>query len=187
VGKSELVGGGEMMKCPMCGTELLEHPANRCLDARVAEKVMGYRWYKNSKQDNFSFLLSDKKAKSNNEGIRPNYPLNGFYKGWDNDKLVLDQSPKNWNKDFPSIPPFSTDISAAWEVLFQLRKNDKYWSPTIKWNDDDGDSEGWWEVQIDYFGDGERDYKFLEANAITNEEIPLAICRAALLAVAEAI
>jgi hypothetical protein len=29
------------MNCPTCGIDVLEHPANRCLDAWVAEKILG--------------------------------------------------------------------------------------------------------------------------------------------------
>ena len=31
------------MNCPSCGISIDQHPANRCLDACVAEKVMGLR------------------------------------------------------------------------------------------------------------------------------------------------
>jgi hypothetical protein len=36
--------GGEYVnnKCPTCGISVSEHPANRCMDAWVAEKVMGW-------------------------------------------------------------------------------------------------------------------------------------------------
>jgi hypothetical protein len=34
----------EEVKCPYCGTAILDHPADRCLNSWVAEKVMGYHY-----------------------------------------------------------------------------------------------------------------------------------------------
>ncbi len=31
------------MNCPTCGIDIDQHPANRCMDAWVAEKVMGWK------------------------------------------------------------------------------------------------------------------------------------------------
>lgn len=43
------------MTCPNCQTELDKHPANRCMDAWVAEFVLGYRREKTPKDANGEF------------------------------------------------------------------------------------------------------------------------------------
>lgn len=82
--------------CPTCGVALLEHPANRCLDAWVAEKVMGLKpctaW------SLFHWSMSG--------GEYIHHPESCSYN----------------NKCYPAeqCPHYSNDISAAWEVVEKI-------------------------------------------------------------------
>lgn len=78
--------------------------------------------------------------------------------------------------------PYSTDIAAAWEVIEQIRKLDKHWSPGINWDDDDGDGNPMWVASFTYYGDDKNQF---QQNEVWSKSAPLAICRAALLAVME--
>lgn len=119
------------------------------LDALVAEKVMGYRW-----------SLYD----------GPRWEVIGIERGPEKAVLVLPAS--NWRdadssveRSKPCIPVYSTDITAAWEVVEKVA---------------DGDTcrlmyeHGHWEAsfqQGDFWA--------------TDTSAPLAICRAALRVVGE--
>jgi hypothetical protein len=77
------------------------------------------------------------------------------------------------------LPHYSTDISAAWQVLEQLRDPSEsepdFWSIT-----DAGIEQGWIVENIWAHHDGD-----IPNFAVQAETAPLAICRAALLAVLE--
>jgi hypothetical protein len=84
--------------------------------------------------------------------------------------------------EFRLVPKFSTDIAAAWEVIERIREIDEYWCPYIHWDDDDGEGNPMWVVSFNYFGEDESQFKVAEAQ---DKSAPVAICRAALLAVME--
>lgn len=66
------------------------------------------------------------------------------------------------------IKPFSSDISAAWQVVEKLNSNPKNVCVDV-WHDESG-----WYCSVHFIGDTEADKA---------DTAPLAICRAALLAV----
>ncbi len=78
------------MKCPHCQTEVDEHEANRCLDAWVAEAVMGWQ-------------------------IRNNPDIPSIVEYWDG-TLLTGLKYEYWREP----PYFSDDIAAAWEVVEKL-------------------------------------------------------------------
>jgi len=80
------------MNCPRCETEIDEHEANRCLDAWVAEAVMG--WHKFEKMG------------SSYRGVRMCKTCG---------RLELDN--EHWNADSPN---YSSDIADAWKVAGKM-------------------------------------------------------------------
>ena len=80
-----------MLTCPVCGLKILEHPANRCLDALVAEKVMGWR------RDTYYIQVGTTKSETR-EGL---FGPAGI--------RFVDQ-----------YPEYTTDIAAAWDVVDKL-------------------------------------------------------------------
>jgi len=83
----------------------------------------------------------------------------------------------HYGGDRPSVKDYSTEIEDAWEIFTCLRNQDAHWCPSIFWDDDDGLSDGYWNVSIYYYGENEDEFKSFGAYADT---APLAICRAAL-------
>jgi hypothetical protein len=79
-----------------------------------------------------------------------------------------------------TFPFFSKDVSAAWKVVEKVQQIDPHWSPGINWDDDDGDGNPMWIASFTYYGEDEKDFK---VNEVWDKSAPLAICRAALLAV----
>ena len=78
------------MNCPHCNTRIDEHEANRCLDAWVAEAVMGWK-------------------------IRNNPDIPSIVEYWDG-TLLTGLKYEYWREP----PYFSDDIAAAWEVVGRL-------------------------------------------------------------------
>jgi len=104
--------------CPTCGTELLEHPANRCLDAWVAVAVMKWiPWVE--QRGKYQYVVWQKPNKSapwygsqNPEAQRERYsPLIKF----DPHKHIE-----------AGLHKFSTDIAAAWEVVNEVTSKGFY-------------------------------------------------------------
>jgi hypothetical protein len=138
--------------------EVLDVSAGRELDALVAEKVMGwvYREYwgqlvpsEHLDAPMWSEWAQDKSGDVCRHPINrmPNIPYRG---------------------DKPWIPEYSTDISAAWEVV---EKNKEYWFFLMY----SADMKQWWcEYRVNK-----------QKGRVTADTAPLAICRAALLAMSE--
>jgi hypothetical protein len=80
------------------------------------------------------------------------------------------------------FPSYTTDIAAAWEVVEKMKSLG--WSITILWdnnNENPGEPHNYiWLVELNYYTDNVSDFK-----NFYNEDLfaPIAICRAALLAV----
>ena len=125
------------MKCPTCGIPILEHPANRCLDTWVAEKVM---------RDNTDRFI---------------------WKRYGKPDCIQ-------SEEYGGPQEYSTDIAAAWQVVEKI-KNTPYLYPQLRY------SHSW------VFGiwrnnpNTNKDYGWLAE--VYADTAPLAICRAALLAV----
>ena len=91
-----------MMNCPRCNVHIDEHPASPCLNAWVAEAVMGFKKY----------IFPGQNPKSL----------------WD-DRDVFDRlikmgfTHKDTAGNTVRVPPFSTSIAAAWEVVKKLNQS----------------------------------------------------------------
>ena len=90
------------LSCPHCETEIDEHEASRCLDAWVAEEVMGLCGH---------YLLMDVRGEDDGDYItwtckfcEEEFRGLSFGKGWKN----------------PHLHNYSTSIAAAWEVVERL-------------------------------------------------------------------
>jgi hypothetical protein len=95
----------------------LTHPAGRELDALVAEKVMGWRWWIHYHTDSCRSLYVAQSSK------------NGYHKEWDGTHLAED------NRDFACAQEFTTDASADCVVLKHVVAN---------WNREDRVSLDYW-------------------------------------------
>jgi hypothetical protein len=131
--------------------EIMKLEAGRELDALVAEKVMGWQWF-----DHTGYA------------IRYFRPPNRFNYG-----AIAEGKEINY---LESLPHYSTDIAAAWEVAEKLGNWHGFDFLVIKAAGNDLWCAGWYE----FYGD---DYETRAADEA--ETVPLAICRAALLAAME--
>ena len=149
------------MNCPNCGIDIREHPANRCMDSWIAEKVMGLvpcdAW------DLFHWSISG--------GEYIHHP----------------EMCKCDNKCYPTkaCPGYSTDISAAWEVAEKMKLSilpleTGYFAGIYDIENEYFDAD--MGIIDGHFGSGYAGMRDICATAPTPE---LAICRAALLAVME--
>jgi hypothetical protein len=132
---------------------IMKLKAGRALNALVAERVMG--------------LTADKK----------HCPYCGS-EMWIGALRSRCSSCSEWRYGW--YKNYSDDIAAAWEVIERIREIDEYWCPDIHWDDDDGEGNPMWVVSFNYFGEDESQFKVAEAQ---DKSAPLAICRAALIAV----
>lgn len=100
------------MNCLVCGVSIDKHPANGCLDAWIAEKVMGGKWVR-WHDTNYSDLSTED--------------------GWVHATIILPKDfdflcPPDYVEDtgecprtrFGWIPEYSTDIAAAWEIVERM-------------------------------------------------------------------
>jgi hypothetical protein len=83
---------------------------------------------------------------------------------------------------YSSVKNYSADITFAWEVVEKIKSWGEGWCPQIYWDDNDGLEPGDWVVEFNKYWKLKNDYRHCEAIADT---APLAICRAALVAVNE--
>lgn len=84
-------------------------PAGRELDALVAEKVMGRRWFTFIRD---SYLLDPGAAAS--ICFRGSSWTEGKHAQWDSECGILT------DLKFQRVPDYSTDIAAAWEVVLKM-------------------------------------------------------------------
>ena len=145
----------------MTRDDILKMEVGREMDALVAEKVM--EW----KRAHYDYVFWQQTAAE---------PLLRYCSS----TLIMNNGDEIPNYYQPFHP--SRDIAAAWEVVKQFRDKDSRWCPSIFWDDDDGLSVGYWNADFTYYGDTSEEFKSDEAIGGT---APLAICRAALLAVME--
>lgn len=89
-----------------------ETKRGRELDAEVAEKVMGFRWWENS-ANGLCYLLRETPRRSRNEAT------NAI---WVECAAQPVDFARRWYSD--GVPCFSTDIAAAWLVVEKLRGMD---------------------------------------------------------------
>jgi hypothetical protein len=141
----------------MIRDEILNMPAGKEIDALIAEKVMG--WHKADHHGRECWLDANKGYQ---RGIASG---NGFED--DEDFHLL-----HWHP--------SESILWAWEVIEKMQEIDSHWSPGVNWDDDDGDGNPMWVASFTYYGESEKDFR---VNEVWDKSAPLAICRAALLAV----
>lgn len=134
-----------------------EEVARQELDVLVAEKVMGYTWTPMTDAGD-SETWSGHATLLNPEGKTRAQ------------RWKKDGSLSTWCCDCPELPRFSTDISAAWQVVDKLRSQGRFMSIAILGDGvhvslDGGAGGGW------------------HGGTYREETAPLAICRAALKAV----
>jgi hypothetical protein len=141
----------------MTRDEILNMPAGKEIDALIAEKVMG--WHKGDSYGREVWLDTDERYQ---RGIARE---NGFED--DEDFHLL-----HWHP--------SESILWAWEVIEKMQEIDSHWSPGVNWDDDDGDGNPMWVASFTYYGEDESQF---QQNEVWDKSAPLAICRAALLAV----
>jgi hypothetical protein len=97
------------------------------------------------------------------------------------DELVAEKVMQKWqgHAAYGLFNP-STIMPDAWRVVEKIMEIDSHWSPGINWDDDDGDGNPMWCANFTYYGESGKDYRL---NEVWDKSAPLAICRAALLAV----
>ena len=136
-------------------------PAGRQLDALVAEKVMGYVWRTAGTEESFGRLLVESPISLPMASMTE--PSNGV------EPLRIDA--------FGSVLSYSTNIAAAWLVVEKLIADGWFIDMT---------HEGTWRVRLTKHFPMKRGkwQPSLEPEAVLDVSLPLAICRAALKAVA---
>jgi hypothetical protein len=140
----------------MTPEEIERMPAGRELDALIAEKVMGFKW-RTSKHSGYRYLFP------------PGHRSNLFTDSIGNEPLYGD-----WDD---CVPAYSTDIAAAWQVVEKLcadAHNFSFDSGAFGPGSD-------WQNKIDKWTVCFDDYTTVEVHSYA-PTMPLAICRAALLA-----
>lgn len=156
------------MNCPTCGLDIDEHPANRCLDAWVAEEVMGLNvvsrdWpcgygpdcghYEASMQAEARYSWYTEKGPVYWEDVHGN----GW--GWppwvdeDHGDLIACVEP---------VPFYSTHIVAAWDAV----EKTKLFELNLLWYDGRN-----WVILA---------YEYLALEVAQAPSVALAICRAVL-------
>jgi hypothetical protein len=133
--------------------EILAMEPGRELDKLIAEQVMGWSIYRFDKDvpERCYYMLVDK---SFDPVVDDGY--------WNAGERKTEEEAWNDNR------PFSTDISAAWEVVMHLKS--KYWYFMLS-----DENEGW---EASFYWDPHR-----PAFEAVSSDAPQAICKAALLAV----
>jgi len=140
--------------CPTCGISVLEHPANRCLDSWVAEKVM--RW------ERIKYF-----------GCAP---ITDSWVGfWDGEWFRWIERPQPDDEEAYKLWSPSTDLANAWEVVEKLGYN---WTLTrdVGKCGNDYETVGDMTYRFIYAAPG------MPMEGIVAETPMLAVCRAALLA-----
>ena len=134
----------------MTKAEILALQPGRELDALVAERLFNARWWKSNATGKRALFMPDRKHGD---------WFTSFAAG--TESLCRD-----W--EYP-VPPCSTDIAAAWQVVEGLRPEYGFWI-----DGDDG-----YVVEFQHGMPAMADYRHGRASALT---APEAICKAALLA-----
>jgi hypothetical protein len=155
-----------MNKCPRCGLEIIEHPANRCLDAWIAEAVTGWKAKHQEDKCNGEYFIRCGACGEYGHG-------NCFGDGRGAVQIKCGEYVACC--DDAELPEYRIDISAAWEVVEKLRKS----FDVVIDLDDELTS-----CRILRRVDDEWNREMLVEQIF--ESTPYAICRAALLAVMEA-
>lgn len=134
--------------CPHCGVAIGEHEANACLNAWVATSLFGW--------------VDTWVAHERSGGV----------------PKVYANLPER-QRDYVAIecPPYSTSISAAWEVVEEMRRKAPPDAWFCVWNA--WETNRWVAGYMEYDMDGDVMWTDESADALA---APLAICRAAVLA-----
>jgi hypothetical protein len=145
-------------------TETTSLDEGRELDALIAERVMGYRWC-----------------------VWPNVESRFLDLHWDKERAGSTPLPATGDEPtshyaLSTVPCYSTDIAAAWQVVEKIAARNGDTVVSVTHNSRDGERIGGEEkyfCTIEDISDGIEEW---EAEGVT---APLAICRAALKAVAD--
>lgn len=155
------------MNCPHCEIDINKHEATRCLDAWVAEQVMGWKPYRIV---TFNILYPPNMQKSADEH---SYLYRQFdpEREYDFDSAhFFDSRAGGFTQ--PIVPKYSTEIEIAWRVADALTSMN--WKVFIGMDLKDGNyCRLEWNDPFD-----SRWNQFMDRS----KSVPLAICRAALKA-----
>ena len=154
------------MNCPHCETRINRHEAIRCLDAWIAEYVMGWKPYKIVNYNILYPPTMQANADAHAYGYKPFDPDCEY----DFDSSHFFDSSRG-GKTKPIVPKYSTEIQVAWGIVEKIAKTNYV---------DIGVDEHGAQVQIDSFEDDRWEFGAVESTRA--ETAPLAICRAALKA-----
>ncbi len=161
----EYVPDGPMGGLDVSASAAIDRMGNgREMDALVAEKVMGRRWFTFIRN---SYLLDPDAASS--ICFRGSSWTEGKQAQWDSECLILT------DLKFQRVPDYSTDIAAAWDVVEKM-KNSGSRGFVLEW------LRGHWIAGCRNCGDG-GEPELYSHQAGEGATAPLAICRAALKAV----
>lgn len=150
------------MNCPHCEVHIDEHSASRCLDAWVAEIVMGWKPYFIISY-NILYPPTRQSYCEEQSYIYNNYKPN---KPYEFDSEHFYDSSRNPSYTQPIVPFYSKRISVAWKIVEQVNQDN---AMTLRWYNPDGRTS----TYSIAFGFGKK----IEAEADT---APLVICRAAI-------
>ncbi len=150
------------MNCPHCETRINRHEAIRCLDAWIAEYVMGWKPYKIVRHNILYPPIMQAKADE--------YPV--IYKPFDPDREYDFDSSHFFNSSRggftqPIVPKYSMEIQTAWRLV---ESTEGYFGLDRYTNYEADPEYDWWEAGFANSPPG---------TALTPE---LAICRAAIKA-----
>jgi len=96
-----------MKTCPVCKIDILEHPANRCLDELIVEYIFGY--------SKLPYPAEPKFQKPTEDGVDCLYHINSYSSriqaAWevvdkmqeDNNAILLDNIAEIWDAEFASF------------------------------------------------------------------------------------
>ena len=158
------------MNCPHCETLIDEHKATRCLDAWVAEYVMGWKPYK--------IISVNVLHPPNGQAYNDEHPV--LYKPFDPESEYDFDSERFYDdsrggRTQPIVPKYSTEIEIAWRIIKAINNEQMqgHVGPTRLHRLKQCSGDRWGVVWCSDFG-------FTEE--VIAPTAPLAICRAALKA-----
>lgn len=138
--------------------EIIKMPAGREMDALVAEFIFYWIWIPSPLNTEQKIIVPTDKSKS--------------------DIIIPDSSAWWWGEDIRALVPYySTDIAAAWQVVEKMSRPDWAWI-IESFNLANEDKPRWFAC---FWGD--IDGELCSDASAEADTAPLAICRAALLAI----
>ena len=107
------------MQCPHCDIAITEHEASRCLDAWVAEVVMGWKPYRII-QYNILYPPSRQAFCDEHPVLYREFDPEMSYE-FDSEHFYDSRVPDGFTQ--PIVPAYGTSITDAWEVVEKLNSS----------------------------------------------------------------